>query len=117
MKVCTTMKRMCSPSILGCYAARLRHDKCTASAAATILWWATRSCFTRGHCFTTTVITLCALRTLGTLRTIIALRTLRTLSTLFFLFLLSFLLCDTFRSEEHTSELQSRGHLVCRLLL
>src|SRR5690625_225891 len=23
---------------------------------------------------------------------------------------------DTFRSEEHTSELQSRGHLVCRLL-
>src|SRR5690625_5110501 len=28
--------------------------------------------------------------------------------------------CDTFdelRSEEHTSELQSRGHLVCRLLL
>src|SRR5690625_5587353 len=24
---------------------------------------------------------------------------------------------DTMRSEEHTSELQSRGHLVCRLLL
>src|SRR5690625_6478951 len=24
---------------------------------------------------------------------------------------------DTSRSEEHTSELQSRGHLVCRLLL
>src|SRR5207253_7545468 len=24
---------------------------------------------------------------------------------------------DEFRSEEHTSELQSRGHLVCRLLL
>src|SRR5690625_3718325 len=24
---------------------------------------------------------------------------------------------DTTRSEEHTSELQSRGHLVCRLLL
>src|SRR5437870_9441999 len=24
---------------------------------------------------------------------------------------------DRFRSEEHTSELQSRGHLVCRLLL
>src|SRR5207253_11463460 len=24
---------------------------------------------------------------------------------------------ETFRSEEHTSELQSRGHLVCRLLL
>src|SRR5690625_6672509 len=24
---------------------------------------------------------------------------------------------DCFRSEEHTSELQSRGHLVCRLLL
>src|SRR5690625_5483907 len=25
--------------------------------------------------------------------------------------------CQTSRSEEHTSELQSRGHLVCRLLL
>src|SRR5437870_12689502 len=25
--------------------------------------------------------------------------------------------CENFRSEEHTSELQSRGHLVCRLLL
>src|SRR5690625_5374880 len=25
--------------------------------------------------------------------------------------------CDKRRSEEHTSELQSRGHLVCRLLL
>src|SRR5690625_2975475 len=25
--------------------------------------------------------------------------------------------CDYIRSEEHTSELQSRGHLVCRLLL
>src|SRR5207253_6126093 len=25
--------------------------------------------------------------------------------------------CSTKRSEEHTSELQSRGHLVCRLLL
>src|SRR5437870_6756746 len=25
--------------------------------------------------------------------------------------------CTTSRSEEHTSELQSRGHLVCRLLL
>src|SRR5690625_6821051 len=24
---------------------------------------------------------------------------------------------ECFRSEEHTSELQSRGHLVCRLLL
>src|SRR5437870_10945206 len=24
---------------------------------------------------------------------------------------------EKFRSEEHTSELQSRGHLVCRLLL
>src|SRR5690625_6251143 len=24
---------------------------------------------------------------------------------------------DRWRSEEHTSELQSRGHLVCRLLL
>src|SRR5690625_5358035 len=27
------------------------------------------------------------------------------------------LAADTLRSEEHTSELQSRGHLVCRLLL
>src|SRR5207253_9490332 len=27
------------------------------------------------------------------------------------------LFVPTFRSEEHTSELQSRGHLVCRLLL
>src|SRR5690625_6790230 len=26
-------------------------------------------------------------------------------------------LADKMRSEEHTSELQSRGHLVCRLLL
>src|SRR5690554_7164919 len=26
-------------------------------------------------------------------------------------------LCHTLRSEEHTSELQSRPHLVCRLLL
>src|SRR5690625_5344424 len=26
-------------------------------------------------------------------------------------------LCPDDRSEEHTSELQSRGHLVCRLLL
>src|SRR5690625_5950299 len=25
--------------------------------------------------------------------------------------------CKELRSEEHTSELQSRGHLVCRLLL
>src|SRR5690625_5621171 len=25
--------------------------------------------------------------------------------------------CPLLRSEEHTSELQSRGHLVCRLLL
>src|SRR5207253_4343817 len=25
--------------------------------------------------------------------------------------------CSRLRSEEHTSELQSRGHLVCRLLL
>src|SRR5439155_2490825 len=25
--------------------------------------------------------------------------------------------CSRMRSEEHTSELQSRGHLVCRLLL
>src|SRR5439155_8822288 len=26
-------------------------------------------------------------------------------------------IAETWRSEEHTSELQSRGHLVCRLLL
>src|SRR5690625_6278276 len=26
-------------------------------------------------------------------------------------------ICHRLRSEEHTSELQSRGHLVCRLLL
>src|SRR5690625_6452742 len=29
----------------------------------------------------------------------------------------SFGKCHGIRSEEHTSELQSRGHLVCRLLL
>src|SRR5690625_5559410 len=28
-----------------------------------------------------------------------------------------FVVCHGTRSEEHTSELQSRGHLVCRLLL
>src|SRR5690625_6625148 len=28
-----------------------------------------------------------------------------------------YLWSTTYRSEEHTSELQSRGHLVCRLLL
>src|SRR5690625_3647619 len=28
-----------------------------------------------------------------------------------------FEIADAYRSEEHTSELQSRGHLVCRLLL
>src|SRR5690625_5791931 len=28
-----------------------------------------------------------------------------------------FIGCTVTRSEEHTSELQSRGHLVCRLLL
>src|SRR5439155_26040281 len=33
------------------------------------------------------------------------------------LFTLSVLRFFTGRSEEHTSELQSRGHLVCRLLL
>src|SRR3712207_7972958 len=31
--------------------------------------------------------------------------------------LLDRLYCDTVRSEEHTSELQSRQYLVCRLLL
>src|SRR5690625_6013928 len=29
----------------------------------------------------------------------------------------AFLVLGKMRSEEHTSELQSRGHLVCRLLL
>src|SRR5439155_26529585 len=29
----------------------------------------------------------------------------------------AFFIAHDFRSEEHTSELQSRGHLVCRLLL
>src|SRR5690625_5892532 len=31
--------------------------------------------------------------------------------------LIAAVLCQWTRSEEHTSELQSRGHLVCRLLL
>src|SRR5690625_6137854 len=31
--------------------------------------------------------------------------------------LTKFTIFQWFRSEEHTSELQSRGHLVCRLLL
>src|SRR5690625_5390685 len=31
--------------------------------------------------------------------------------------LIRFSICCGPRSEEHTSELQSRGHLVCRLLL
>src|SRR5690625_7055631 len=30
---------------------------------------------------------------------------------------ISYITGPTFRSEEHTSELQSRGHLVCRLLI
>src|SRR5690625_6489919 len=34
-----------------------------------------------------------------------------------FKFLILFVFFSTVRSEEHTSELQSRGHLVCRLLL
>src|SRR5690625_6907288 len=52
---------------------------------------------------------------------------LRSLDTYFntstlFLGIRSVIICSTcinmnFRSEEHTSELQSRGHLVCRLLL
>src|SRR5690625_1146895 len=33
------------------------------------------------------------------------------------IFILLFILSIGIRSEEHTSELQSRGHLVCRLLL
>src|SRR5690625_5822370 len=39
------------------------------------------------------------------------------LLTCFFNFSLSCAAVTNFRSEEHTSELQSRGHLVCRLLL
>src|SRR5439155_2063404 len=31
--------------------------------------------------------------------------------------MVSLAIASDFRSEEHTSELQSRGHLVCRLLL
>src|SRR5690625_6737000 len=38
-------------------------------------------------------------------------------STLINLAFLEILLFFLYRSEEHTSELQSRGHLVCRLLL
>src|SRR5690554_7773736 len=34
-----------------------------------------------------------------------------------YLIALPFYLVDVLRSEEHTSELQSRPHLVCRLLL
>src|SRR5690625_6902964 len=36
---------------------------------------------------------------------------------LYSLILIPFIFLDEYRSEEHTSELQSRGHLVCRLLL
>src|SRR5690625_5667651 len=35
----------------------------------------------------------------------------------FFVYFLGGSIDEMFRSEEHTSELQSRGHLVCRLLL
>src|SRR5690625_5479421 len=38
----------------------------------------------------------------------------------FLLMYMTLIMCNTtwrIRSEEHTSELQSRGHLVCRLLL
>src|SRR5690625_6092585 len=35
----------------------------------------------------------------------------------FFKIILTMTLAHIIRSEEHTSELQSRGHLVCRLLL
>src|SRR6266699_1113845 len=40
-----------------------------------------------------------------------------TLPTGFCMSLVSLPACGTGRSEEHTSELQSRPHLVCRLLL
>src|SRR5690625_2870163 len=39
------------------------------------------------------------------------------INTFWPLLLGKFLAAEAFRSEEHTSELQSRGHLVCRLLL
>src|SRR5690625_6236074 len=39
------------------------------------------------------------------------------LPLLFGLIFTVILVIIAFRSEEHTSELQSRGHLVCRLLL
>src|SRR5437870_10985864 len=35
----------------------------------------------------------------------------------FFFYSIGLMIIVVFRSEEHTSELQSRGHLVCRLLL
>src|SRR5207253_10179534 len=38
-------------------------------------------------------------------------------AVLYYLFVYMFMNFGAFRSEEHTSELQSRGHLVCRLLL
>src|SRR5690625_6040125 len=39
------------------------------------------------------------------------------LYSLFPILMIVVILLYPFRSEEHTSELQSRGHLVCRLLL
>src|SRR3712207_8995135 len=39
------------------------------------------------------------------------------LSTIFHLFIQAFFKLSLYRSEEHTSELQSRQYLVCRLLL
>src|SRR5207253_10007657 len=44
-------------------------------------------------------------------------RTLNLWSALGVLLLLGIVKKNGIRSEEHTSELQSRGHLVCRLLL
>src|SRR5439155_7617126 len=41
----------------------------------------------------------------------------RTHETVFFALTSAVTVSFTGRSEEHTSELQSRGHLVCRLLL
>src|SRR5690625_5775305 len=38
-------------------------------------------------------------------------------NSLFLFIQFPFFMCNIYRSEEHTSELQSRGHLVCRLLL
>src|SRR2546422_6255094 len=54
----------------------------------------------------------CTVGTVGALRIAIVVSPLPTSHAVF-----PTSLCETDRSEEHTSELQSRLHLVCRLLL